>query len=306
MNDNIAQLENIKARLTSRAGLLRSLRMFFDSHGFIEIETPTVIVAPAPEEFIEAPPTGNKFLRTSPELEMKCLLAAGYEKIYQIGPCFRAGEYGKRHRPEFTMLEWYETNADYSQLLDFTAAMLKTTVHELCGTTKINYNSHCIDFSLTPKIITVNDAYKKFAGISVEQAIEQNIFDEIMVTQIEPNLGLTTMTFLKDYPASRAALAKTTENDGNCYAERWELYLGGLEIANAYSELTDIDEQRQRFANATLERQKNGLHPYPEAHEFFAAMEHGLPKASGCALGIDRLLMAITDTDDIAQVRFPD
>ncbi|MCF6175648.1 MAG: EF-P lysine aminoacylase GenX [Victivallaceae bacterium] len=303
--NNIAQLENIKARLTSRAGLLRSLRSFFDNHGFIEVNTPTVISAPAPEEFIEAPQTGDKFLRTSPELEMKCLLAAGYEKIYQIGSCFRAGEYGKRHRPEFTMLEWYETKADYNQLLDFTAAMLKTAVHELCGSTKINYSSHCIDFSLTPETITVNDAYKKFAGISVEQAIEQNIFDEIMVDQIEPNLGLDRMTFLKDYPADRAALAKLNESNGHCYAERWELYLGGLEIANAYSELTDIDEQHQRFTTAARQRQKNGLSPYPEANDFFAAMEHGLPESSGCALGIDRLLMAITDADDIAQTCFP-
>jgi elongation factor P--(R)-beta-lysine ligase len=113
------------------------------------------------------------------------------------------------------------------------------------------------------------------------------------------------MTFLKDYPVSRAALAKITEKDNSCYAERWELYLGGLEIANAYSELTDIEEQRQRFTSAALQRQANALLPYPEASDFFAAMEHGLPESSGCALGFDRLLMAITNAEDISQVRFP-
>ena len=301
---NIAHLKKIKARLESRAGLLRSLRSFFDKNYFIEIDTPTVIAAPAPEEFIEAPQTGDKFLRTSPELEMKSLLAAGYEKIYQIGPCFRAHEYGKRHRPEFTMLEWYETAADYNNLIEFTAAMLKNAVHELTGGNQIEYNGHAIDFSLESEIITVADAYKKFANLTVEQAIEQNIFDEIMVTKIEPNLGLGAMTFLKDYPADRAALAKLTTANGICYAERWELYLGGLEIANAYSELTDLDEQRSRFASATSERQANGLPPYPEAHQFFAAMEYGLPESSGCALGFDRLLMVITNATDIAQVRY--
>lgn len=305
MNDTIIQLKKIKAQLESRAGLLRSLRSFFDHHGFMEVDTPTVIPAPAPEEFIEAPQTGNKFLRTSPELEMKSLLAAGYKKIYQIGPCFRAHEYGKRHRPEFSMLEWYETGADYNELIEFTAVMLKTAVKELTGGTQIEYNGHSIDFSLVPEIITVAEAYRKFADISVEQAIEQNIFDELMVTKIEPNLGLTAMTFLKDYPADRAALAKITESNGHCYAERWELYLGGLEIANAYSELTDAAEQRQRFIAATIERQQNGLPPYPEAHDFFNAMEYGLPKASGCALGIDRLLMAVTNANNINQVSFP-
>ncbi len=305
MNDNIAQLKKIKARLELRAGLLRLLRNFFAKNSFIEVETPTVIGAPAPEDFIEAPRTGNNFLRTSPELEMKSLLAAGYEKIYQIGPCFRAHEFGQRHRPEFTMLEWYEANIDYNDLLDFTATMLATTVKELTGSSKFNYKGHLIDCSRPPEIITVADAYMKFADITVEQAIKQNCFDEIMVTKIEPNLGLTAITFLKDYPPSRAALATINESNGHCYAERWELYLGGLEIANAYNELTDYSEQRQRFATAATARHNNGLPPYPEAHDFFAAMDYGLPKASGCALGVDRLLMAITDADNIDQVRFP-
>jgi lysyl-tRNA synthetase class 2 len=300
--NKLAQLKSNKARLETRAGLLRSLRNFFDKNDFIEIDTPVVIAAPAPEEFIEAPQTGKQFLRTSPELEMKTLLAAGYKKIYQIGSCFRAGEYGKRHRPEFTMLEWYETGADYNNLIEFTTQMLKNAVYELTGNGKIAYNGHTIDFSLPPEIITVNDAYKKFANITVEQALAQNCFDELMVTKIEPQLGLTAMTFLKDYPTDRAALAKIVKSNDNCYAERWELYLGGLEIANAYSELTDPDEQRQRFATATHERQQNGLVPYPKADDFFTAMEHGLPKSSGCALGLDRLLMAITNATDIAQV----
>lgn len=303
--DNITRLKKLKTRLKLRAGLFRALRAFFDNNDFIEIDTPSVIQAPAPEEFIEAPQTDDCFLRTSPELEMKQLLAAGYGKIYQLGACFRAGEYGRRHRPEFTMLEWYEAGTDYHHLLNFTTAMLTTAVKALIGTTVISYNNCTIDLALPPEIITVAEAYRQFAGTTVAQATAQNCFDEIMVTKIEPCLGLTRMTFLKDYPNDRAALAKLNQSTASPYAERWELYLGGLEIANAYSELTDLAEQRHRFAAATQQRRKNALTPYPAPTDFFIALEYGLPESSGCALGLDRLLMAITNAEDISQVRFP-
>jgi lysyl-tRNA synthetase class 2 len=270
----------------------------------MEVETPVMIAAPAPEEFIDAPSAAaDKFLRASPELEMKRMLAAGYEKIYQIGPCFRAGEHGRRHRTEFTMLEWYEVGADYNDLMKFTAEMLAFVAERLCQSSVIEYCGCKIDFSRTPEILSVDDAYCRFSDTSAAEALKSDRFDEIMVTDIEPRLGLDRPAFLKDYPADRAALARLS-TDG-LHAERWELYLAGIEIANAYTELIDAAEQRCRFEQARFERKANGLKDYPEAALFMEAIEAGIPAAAGCALGVDRLAMIFTGAEDIAEVRFP-
>jgi elongation factor P--(R)-beta-lysine ligase len=291
-NNLIALLEDKKARLKLRAGLFSAIRDFFNSRGFLEIDTPIMIDAPAPEEFIEAPPAGDKFLRTSPELQLKQLLAAGYEKIYEIGPCFRLGEHGRRHREEFTMLEWYEAGQSSDYLINFTAEMLRFT-----APAPIINN---IDFNAEPYIITVDEAYQTFCGKSPDDALRDGDFDELMVTKIEPKLGLARPTFLSGYPAERAALAKLGPNGR---ARRWELYLGGLEIANAYSELTDPTEQRRRFAAATIERMKAGGAKYPEPEKFYQALDHGIPKSTGCALGLDRLMMIFSNSSNICNVR---
>jgi lysyl-tRNA synthetase class 2 len=287
-----------------RAGIIRSIRKYYDEREFIEIETPVLIKAPAPEEYIESIQGEGGFLRTSPELQMKPLLASGYEKIYQLGSCFRKDEYGRRHRPEFTMLEWYQADVNYRQLLDFTAAMITSVAIENCGSGTIEYAERRIDLSAEPEIITVSDAYEKYAGMSWQEAEKQDIFDELMVTRIEPELGKERMTFLIDYPAERAALSRLKADDP-VYAERWELYICGLELANAFGELTDPVEQKIRFHQATEIRQKNGFVAYPYPAEFFEALETGLPECSGCALGVDRLVMVLTGADDIGSVRFP-
>jgi len=298
----LGHLQNIKARLRKRAGLISAIRAYFDERDFIETETPIVIKAPAPEEYIEGIPVENGFLRTSPELQMKEMLCAGYEKIYQIGACFRKNEFGTRHRPEFTMLEWYETKIDYLQLLEFTAGLLRFAAQKTTESLQMEYQGQTIDLSLSPQIITVRDAYKKYAGIDVDKISTEDEFDEIMTSQIEPHLGKGKMTFLIDYPANRAALARLKPGSPEL-AERWELYLAGMEIANAYGELTNPVEQRKRFEVAQAQRAKNNFVPYPFPEEFFQALESGMPECSGCALGVDRLAMIFTDTADIADVR---
>ena len=275
--------------LAQRSEFLRAMREFFYAAGFIEVETPVKIHAPAPEEYIESVQSENDFLRTSPELAMKVLLSQGCEKIFQIGSCFRANEKGRKHLEEFTMLEFYAAGWDYRKLAEFTAAMLKSAA----GNNPV-FSSH--DF------ITVDEAFRRYAGVSAFEADKDDTFDELMVTKVEPNLGLEGLTFLMDYPASRASLSRISARDPKV-AERWELYRNGLELANAFGELTDGTEQRRRFEAANKFRAANKMHTYPEPVEFYAALERGLPESSGCAIGVDRLLMLLCSTDDIRDVR---
>ena len=304
------RLQETKARLRQRAGLIAAVRRYFNTNDFLEVDTPVLIPAPAPEEYIEGIPAANGFLRTSPELQMKIMLCAtsdadaDYKKIYQIGPCFRHGEHGRRHRSEFTMLEWYEAEISYMQLAEFTTELLRFVAQELNGKETLKYQGELIDLSLPPQIITVRDAFKEYAGVELEEiAANQNLdFDEIMVSQVEPNLGRGRISYLIDYPADRAALARLKPGQPDV-AERWELYIAGLELANAYRELIDPVEQRQRFELACEERSKNGLISYPFADDFFQALDSGMPECSGAALGMDRLIMIFTDSSDISQIR---
>ena len=288
--------------LALRSQLLRAVRDFFYRHDFIETETAVRIAAPAPEEYIEAVPSLDAFLRTSPELEMKCLLAKGAEKIFQIGSCFRLGEYGRKHRQEFTMLEYYAAGYNYLALASFTHEMLRFTVRELTGGEKITYLDREIDFSQV-EYITVDDAFRRYAGISAFEADRQgDIFDELMVTKVEPELGNGKITFLMDYPAARASLSRISPDDP-LTAQRWEMYISGMELANAFGELTDADEQKSRFKASAAFREARNMAKYPEAVEFMQALDSGLPESSGCALGMDRLAMIFCNADDIGMVR---
>ncbi|MDD3118540.1 MAG: hypothetical protein PHQ27_05140 [Victivallales bacterium] len=300
----IARLEELKPRLTLRAGLIAALRRFYADHGFLETETPVLIPAPAPEEYIEAPAAVGGFLRSSPELEMKCLLAAGYDRIFQLGPCFRRDEYGRRHRPEFTMLEWYQSGADYLVLAEFTRAMLIFAARQVLGRTTLSWRGRTIELDTPWQYLSVRDAYRDYAGVAVETALAADSFDELMVTKIEPQLGWGRPTLLLDYPACRSSLARLKASDPTV-AERWELYLGGLEIANAFSELTAAGEQRERFRQARENRRRDGGQDYPEASDFLTMLDYGLPESSGCALGVDRLAMVWAAVDDIGEITYP-
>ena len=270
--------------------MLRTIRAFFDARGFVEVETPVRIPAPAPEPHIDCPPSGDWFLRASPELQMKKLLAAGMERIYQIGPCFREGEKGSRHSPEFTMLEWYRADADYNDI----AADMEALVGEVLRTSR---NS---SFPTPFTRITVREAYLRWAGWDPVETWDQDRFDFDMATKIEPNLPKEPL-FLMDYPAPAASLARLKASDSRV-AERWELYVGGMELANAFTELTDPGEQRRRFESARAERRTLGEADYPLDEEFLSALAH-MPCAGGVALGVDRLVMLACGVASIDEVR---
>ncbi len=293
-------MNNTQKNLRIRAGMTRALREFFHRYDFIEVTTPVKIHAPAPEEFIESVRSENDFLRTSPELAMKVLLADGWEKIYQIGPCFRANEHGRKHKEEFTMLEFYSAGTDYLELARFTAEMIAASAADTLGGTWVEYRGHAIDLAES-EFVTVAEAFARYTGVSMEEADRTDCFDELMVTKIEPELGKDKLTFLCDYPANRAALSRLKADDP-VVAERWELYIAGLELANAFGELTDAAEQKKRFETALAFRAAAGMHAYPRALEFYEALDRGLPASSGCALGLDRLAMIFTGSDDIAAV----
>ena len=277
------------AAFIRRAAKMKSVREYFDSLGFIEVETPVRIAAPAPEPNIDCPPvaTGG-FLRASPELQMKRLLACGMEKIFQTGSCFRDGEKGSRHNPEFSMLEWYRAGATYREIARDLEGLL-----DAVG----------IDAG-TPKRIGVREAYAKFAGWDPWTAWDKDRFDEDMATKIEPAVAaMGGGVFLCDYPVQAASLALVADGPEGRHAERWEFYFEGMEIANAFTELCDADEQRKRFREAAAERKALGEADYPVDAEFLEALPR-IGSAAGAALGLDRLFMVLTGESRISSVRF--
>lgn len=285
--------------LHRRSRLLCAIRDFFRTEGFCEVETPVRIPAPALELYIDAIPSGERYLRTSPELHLKRLLAEGISPVFQIGPCFRAGECGQRHRTEFTMLEWYRTGADYMDILADAEALVRHAVRTLRelepGFTP------AVDVELPWQRLTVSDAYRCHAGWNPVADFDADRFDLDMVNLVEPALPRDRAVVLTDYPVAVAALARRSDADPRT-AERWELYLGGLEIANAFSELTDPDEQRRRFEACAQARAAAGAEVYPLDRAFLDTLERGLPPCGGIALGVDRLLMALTGTTSITEV----
>ncbi len=291
------------ATLERRGRLLRALREFFAARGFIEVETPVRIPAPAPERHIDPLPAGGAWLRASPELQMKRLLAAGAGRIYQIGPCFRAGERGRRHNPEFTMLEWYRAPGGAADILADCRALLPELTRALTGGTRLPFQGAWLDVGGEWEKLSVRDAYRRWAGWDPAAAWDAERFDADMGARIEPALPRDRPCVLCDYPAPAASLARLKPGDPSV-ADRWELYLGGLELANAYGELIDGAEQRRRFVEAMDERRAAGQPAYPLDEEFLHALEEGrLPPCGGIALGVDRLAMLCCDESEIEAVR---
>lgn len=271
---------------------MRRIRAFFHSEGFIEVETPVRMKTPCMELHIDAEPSGDCWLRTSPELFHKKLLAQGAQKIFEIGKCFRQGERGNRHHPEYTMLEWYRAGGDYTAMLDDTKRLLQAV--DAGG-----------DLGLAWDVRTIAGVYEEFAGWNPVEHFDADRFDLDMVEKIEPNLPKDVPVILKDYPATCCALARL-KPDNPAVAERWELYLGGIEIANAYSELTDPAEQLARFEKWGAQRKVLGKTVYPVDPDFIRCLQT-MPPSGGCALGIDRLLMALTGAatlDEILPFRY--
>ena len=289
--------------LILRDKLASKIREYFHEAGFVEVHTPVRLQNAALEDYIDAIPSGTGWLRTSPEIHMKQMLADGFEKIFQLGPCFRANESGQRHRQEFYMLEWYEINKTYKDLLNFTTDMMRFLSKSVLNSQSITYQTNQIDLSIDPEIINVSDAFKNYGGCSVEEAIKNNQYEIVLCDQVEPALAKDRLVYLKDYPESEAAMA-VINNHG--IAERWELYACGIELANCYTELNDPEEQRQRFLQSAELRSNDERDVY-NLDETFLNKLADMPPASGCALGFDRLVMLFSDSPDINQVNaFPD
>ncbi len=290
------------AMLRRRAQVLRAVRATLDGLGFVEVETPVRIPAPANEPHIEAPPSGRAFLRASPELQMKRLLCDGHDRIYQIGPCFRSGERGARHNPEFTMLEWYRVDAGSEDVLRDCEVLLAGAARALHGGTRFRRGARTLDVATPWTELTVRDAFRRVAGWDPVEAFDAERFDLDLALKVEPALPRERPCVLRGYPAPAAALARLLPGDPRV-ADRWEVYLDGMELCNAFGELTDPQEQRARFEAAAAARRAEGAVAYPLDEAFLEALCRGMPPSGGAALGIDRLCMALLDCPDIAGVR---
>ncbi|HND53048.1 MAG TPA: EF-P lysine aminoacylase EpmA [Pirellulaceae bacterium] len=308
--------------LRRRAELLRRLRSFFDDRGFLEVETPVLSADTVVDRHLDPlgvilfddprqPQVGRQFwLQTSPEYGMKRLLAAGATAIYQVTRAFRGGEVGRIHNPEFTMVEWYRTGDDY--------AAGRALLSDLAAT--------LLDRGL-PEQLTYAAAFERYAGIEPHRATESQLAELarargltapafepgdrdgwlhwLLAELVEPHLGRAAPTLLYDYPASQAALAQVRPDDPPV-AERFELYVDGIELANGYHELLDPKVLSRRTEEANLQRAADGKYELPAHSRLQEAMDHGLPACTGVALGFDRLVMVALGATSLAEVQaFP-
>ncbi|MDH3355081.1 MAG: EF-P lysine aminoacylase EpmA [Chromatiales bacterium] len=306
-----APIENLK----KRARILQQIRAFFLQRDVLEVDTPTLSHAGLSEPNIESFQTTEAFyLHTSPEFPMKRLLAAGSGSIYQIAKVFRQGESGRNHNPEFTLLEWYRVGWCYRELMDEIVELITI----ILGTEQLNQPperlTYCDAFTHYLSIDPLTVSSDELARCAEEQGIMMNTpegmnreawLDLLFAEKIQPNLGRGHITFIYDYPAEQASLARLKPDNSNL-AERFELFVEGMELGNGFGELTDAKEQRQRFEHDLLVRgERNAPKPLLDEN-FLAALESGMPDASGVAIGIDRLVMAALGAGSIeAVIAFP-
>jgi elongation factor P--(R)-beta-lysine ligase len=328
------------ANLRMRGAMLRATRQFFETRDFAEVETPALQVSPGLEPHLKAFATtledsgetrGRQkrrlFLHTSPEFAMKKLLAAGVKRMFQLAHVFRNAERSFTHHPEFSLLEWYRAGATYRDLMEDCEELLRHTL-KAAGRTFFTYKGKSADPAQKFQRLSVAESFERFAGIDLlatapdPQKPElkllakaakplgisphrgdswEDLFFRIFLDRIEPHLGSPVPTLLYDYPLSMAALARTKPGDPRL-AERVELYVCGLELANGFSELTDAKEQRARFARDRSAKRRIYGTAYPVDEDFLAALEAGLPESAGMALGFDRLVMLASGAATIDEV----
>jgi elongation factor P--(R)-beta-lysine ligase len=319
--------------LTARSVITRTVRTWFETQGFAEIETGILQVSPGNEIHLHAPRTelvspaggqATRYLRTSPEFACKKLLAAGESRIFEFARVFRDRERGDLHLPEFTMLEWYRAEAPYDAVIADTVVVIAHAA-QATGIGRFSFRGRTADPFADPELLTVAAAFERFAGIDLLATVGDregdrtalasaargkvriadddtwsDIFSRILVEHIEPHLGQGHLTVLFEYPAPEAALARVKASDPRV-AERFEVYVCGVELANGFGELTDANEQRRRFHLAMDEKARRYGERYPLDEDFLAAVAY-MPDASGVALGFDRLVMLASGATRVDQV----
>ena len=318
-----------KQHLETRARVMRGIRGFFEARGYLEVETPALQKSPCMEPHIQAFRTDwispdrkerkTLYLHTSPEFAMKKLLVAGAPKIFQLARTFRNEPPSRLHSPEFTLLEWYQAGMGYKEMMQETIDLLRTVCPDV-----LRWEEKTADPHKEWQILSVTDAMMQYAGVDIVPVLEDvgafraaaekagiktgetdgwdDIFFRIFLDKVEPHLGAPVPTIIYDYPVSMAALAQPKPEDPR-FAERFEIYACGMELCNAFGELTDGEAQRARFEHDVALRQKLYGDEYPVDEDFLKAIDFGMPPSSGNALGVDRLVMLISGADDIAQVQ---
>lgn len=298
---NLERLANKRFCLSRRAEINTAVRQFFSKREYLEVETPLLAEIPIPETHIASVSTERGYLVSSPEIYMKPLLAAGYDRIFQLCHCFRKGEIGNYHREEFLMLEYYRTGYDYLELVSETEDMVGEISAALGTGCCLKYRGTDIDLSAPWERLSVREAFVKACGWDPITSPDNERFDLELATSVA-ELSRNKPVVIYDFPADMASLARLKRSEP-AVAERAEIFIGGIEIANIFSELTDVHEQRRRFIG---ELAANGREPQNGIPEDFLSALHKLPESAGGALGLDRLTMLFCDSADIAEVNaFP-
>jgi len=286
--------------LRQRGAVLAALRGWFADHGYVEVPTPALVPSPALEESLFAVPAGDGWLRTSPEFALKRVLAAGLPRIYELGPCFRDRERGDWHGREFLMLEWYRVGASLPDLMDEVEALVAAAARAVNRPAPPLWERISVR-DLFMRTVGVDLAHQR-ADAAAPRADEDwdTAFFRAWVDQVEPSLQAPTFVF--DWPASQAALARVFHDPVWPTTQRFEAYLGGVELANAFLELIDSAEQRRRFHAANAKRAAAGEAPHPLDERLIEAVGR-MPPTSGIAMGVDRLVAAVCGWDSIAPGR---
>lgn len=290
-------------RLRDAARAAAATRAFFVERGFVEVSTPLRVPAPGVDFHVEAVAASGQYLITSPELEMKRLLVGGMPRIFQLARVARADEQGPLHAPEFTMLEWYRAFTGLEDVLRDTEALVRSVVRSLAGEDDVFVLGHRkVNVGKPFERITVRDAFARYAGIKDAARLaarDEDRYFELLVSRVEPALAERPRpVFLTHYPLSQAALSRPHADDPSV-AERAELYVGGVELCNAYGELTDPVEQRRRMQSEAQRRKALGRPVYPLDEPFLASLVEGMPPSAGNALGFERLVMVATNRSSI-------
>lgn len=298
--------------LRLRHRMLSETRAFFDARGFVEVETPALVSSPGTEPHIDAfevvGARAPRWLSPSPELHMKRLLCAGMERIYQVCHAFRRDEQGGLHEPEFTLVEWYRAHAGSDEVMGDTEGLVAHLAGALgSGAPALWRGGRRIDAASPWERLSVREAFERHASVRLDEVVDDDdAFYRVLVEEIEPRLGHERPTFLTRYPARMASLAQLHRDDPST-ADRFEVYVAGVELCNGFGELTDAKEQRRRFERDLAARRALGKSAYPIDERFLAALAGGMPPSGGNALGFDRLLMLLTGADAVADVMaFPE